>query len=92
MDLEKLLDNIVTKVPNLDYLSLLGNPACPNQLISKDKDDEDYQRYRWNNELMYLQIVKNAIVHKISVLKILVHLGVLNVRTTLWTKKKKWVH
>jgi len=46
-DLEKLLDIIVSKVPNLDYLSLLGNPACPNQLISMEKDDEDYQRYRY---------------------------------------------
>ena len=46
VNLEQLLDRIVTKVPYLDYLSLLGNPACPNQLISLEKDDEDYQRYR----------------------------------------------
>lgn len=44
--LEHVLDSIASKLPNLAYLSLLGNAACPNQLISMDKDDEDYQRYR----------------------------------------------
>lgn len=38
--------------PSLEYLSLLGNEACPNQLVSPDKDEDDYQRYRsvttWN--------------------------------------------
>ncbi|PWA25925.1 hypothetical protein CCH79_00001715 [Gambusia affinis] len=33
--------------PSLEYLSLLGNEACPNQLVSLDKDDDDYQRYRY---------------------------------------------
>lgn len=32
--------------PSLQYLSLLGNEACPNQLVSPDKDEDDYQRYR----------------------------------------------
>lgn len=32
--------------PSLEYLSLLGNEACPNQLVSPDKDEDDYQRYR----------------------------------------------
>lgn len=32
--------------PALQYLSLLGNEACPNQLVSLDKDEDDYQRYR----------------------------------------------
>lgn len=32
--------------PSLEYLSLLGNEACPNQLVSLDKDEDDYQRYR----------------------------------------------
>lgn len=32
--------------PSLHYLSLLGNEACPNQLVSPDKDEDDYQRYR----------------------------------------------
>uniref|UniRef100_A0A3B3ZRE9 Uncharacterized protein n=1 Tax=Periophthalmus magnuspinnatus TaxID=409849 RepID=A0A3B3ZRE9_9GOBI len=26
---------------------LLGNEACPNQLVSPDKDEDDYQRYRY---------------------------------------------
>ncbi len=29
----------------LTYLSLLGNSACPNELVAKD--EEDYQRYRY---------------------------------------------
>lgn len=33
--------------PALEYLSLLGNEACPNQLVSLDKDEDDYQRYRY---------------------------------------------
>lgn len=33
--------------PSLEYLSLLGNEACPNQLVSLDKDEDDYQRYRF---------------------------------------------
>ena len=31
--------------PNLTFLSLLGNTACPNELVLKDEDD--YQRYRY---------------------------------------------
>jgi len=33
-------------VPSLQYLSLLGNVACPNELVCKEKDEDDYQRYR----------------------------------------------
>ncbi|MFT7805457.1 leucine-rich repeat-containing protein C10orf11 homolog, partial [Arapaima gigas] len=33
--------------PSLQYLSLLGNEACPNQLVSVEKDEDDYQRYRY---------------------------------------------
>ena len=32
--------------PLINYLSLLGNEACPNQLSSFEKDEEDYNRYR----------------------------------------------
>ncbi|BFZ02952.1 hypothetical protein BsWGS_05991 [Bradybaena similaris] len=46
-DLNGLLQQLVDKLPNLTYLSLLGNEACPNQLSCSDKDDEDYQRYRY---------------------------------------------
>ncbi|KAK3609641.1 hypothetical protein CHS0354_028845 [Potamilus streckersoni] len=46
-NLEQLLQNIQNNLPNLTYLSLLGNIACPNQLSAQDKDEEDYQRYRY---------------------------------------------
>ncbi|KAL3877599.1 hypothetical protein ACJMK2_035295 [Sinanodonta woodiana] len=46
-NLEQLLQNIQNNLPQLTYLSLLGNIACPNQLSAKDKDEEDYQRYRY---------------------------------------------
>ncbi|XP_059143253.1 leucine-rich melanocyte differentiation-associated protein-like isoform X2 [Physella acuta] len=46
-DLYKLVDQLVSCFPNLTYLSLLGNEACPNQLSSNEKDEEDYQRYRY---------------------------------------------
>nr|XP_006134351.1 leucine-rich melanocyte differentiation-associated protein [Pelodiscus sinensis] len=46
-DLEHLLDHLVDVVPSLEYLSLLGNMACPNELVSEEKDEDDYQRYRY---------------------------------------------
>ncbi|GFT94116.1 hypothetical protein NPIL_291861, partial [Nephila pilipes] len=46
LDLEKLLKQLIGCYPELTYLSLLGNPACPDQLSSLEKDEEDYQRYR----------------------------------------------
>ncbi|WAQ97141.1 LRMDA-like protein [Mya arenaria] len=46
-DLDHLLEDIKVKFPRLKYLSLLGNSACPNQLSSMEKDEEDYQRYRY---------------------------------------------
>ncbi|KAL5018338.1 hypothetical protein ScPMuIL_004060 [Solemya velum] len=46
-NLESLLEQIQNKLPSLTYLSLLGNMACPNQLSCEDKDEEDYQRYRY---------------------------------------------
>uniref|UniRef100_A0A3Q2PK37 Leucine-rich melanocyte differentiation-associated protein n=1 Tax=Fundulus heteroclitus TaxID=8078 RepID=A0A3Q2PK37_FUNHE len=42
-----LLEHLADVTPSLEYLSLLGNEACPNQLVSLDKDDDDYQRYRY---------------------------------------------
>lgn len=45
-NLDQLLDNISHNLPRLTYLSMLSNEACPNQLSSLDKDEEDYQRYR----------------------------------------------
>ncbi|XP_060526766.1 leucine-rich melanocyte differentiation-associated protein-like isoform X2 [Cylas formicarius] len=46
-DLESLLQQIKTNMPNMVYLSLLGNKACPHQLSGEENDDEDYQRYRY---------------------------------------------
>ncbi|XP_068053515.1 leucine-rich melanocyte differentiation-associated protein isoform X7 [Anomalospiza imberbis] len=45
-ELESLLDHLAEVVPSLQYLSLLGNIACPNELVCKEKDEDDYQRYR----------------------------------------------
>ncbi|XP_035255808.1 leucine-rich melanocyte differentiation-associated protein isoform X3 [Anguilla anguilla] len=46
-DIESLLEHLAAATPSLEYLSLLGNEACPNQLVSLDKDEDDYQRYRY---------------------------------------------
>jgi len=45
-DLDRLLCILRTRLPALTYLSLLGNEACPDQLSSHDKDEDDYRRYR----------------------------------------------
>ncbi|KAH9501778.1 hypothetical protein DERF_012593 [Dermatophagoides farinae] len=45
-DLERFLNEITLKLPSLTYLSMLGNPACPDQLSSSEHDDKDYSRYR----------------------------------------------
>ncbi|XP_055026557.2 leucine-rich melanocyte differentiation-associated protein isoform X2 [Misgurnus anguillicaudatus] len=58
-DIEGLLENLVEATPALEYLSLLGNEACPNQLVSMDKDEDDYQRYRF------------FVLHKLTTLKFL---------------------
>lgn len=39
-------------MPNIEYLSLLGNPACPDQLSAAGPEttnnpQEDYQHYRF---------------------------------------------
>lgn len=44
-DLEILLEKLKKKCPALNYLSLLFNVACPNELVGKD--EEDYLRYRY---------------------------------------------
>lgn len=48
LDLETLLKQLTICYPHLTYLSLLGNPACPDQLSNSEKDEEDYQRYRYS--------------------------------------------
>ncbi|NWZ22426.1 LRMDA protein, partial [Asarcornis scutulata] len=54
-----LLDHLAEVVPSLQYLSLLGNVACPNELVCKEKDEDDYQRYRY------------FVLHKLTNLKFL---------------------
>ncbi|XP_045107085.1 U2 small nuclear ribonucleoprotein A'-like isoform X2 [Portunus trituberculatus] len=44
-DLGRLLDQIGDRLPNLRYLSLLGNKACPDQLTGVG-DERDYKTYR----------------------------------------------
>jgi len=43
-DLKTFMDAIAKSFPNLTYLSMLKNPACPNYFTGKDMDD--YKRYR----------------------------------------------
>lgn len=45
-NLEDLVDQITNQLPNLTYLSLLRNRACPDQLTDCEKDENDYLRYR----------------------------------------------
>jgi len=44
-DLRVFLDCVCKAYPNLTYLSMLKNPACPNYFTGKDF--EDYRRYRY---------------------------------------------
>ncbi|XP_075466461.1 leucine-rich melanocyte differentiation-associated protein isoform X2 [Ascaphus truei] len=58
-ELESLLDTLASVAPCLEYLSLLGNQACPNELVSMEKDEDDYQRYRYFvlNKLPHLKFL-----------------------------------
>ena len=47
VNLDGFLDHVGRQLPALRFLSLLGNVACPNELSSSEKDEEDYQRYRY---------------------------------------------
>ncbi|KAL1513816.1 hypothetical protein ABEB36_003171 [Hypothenemus hampei] len=46
-NLELLLEQVKHQLPSIEYISLLGNFACPNQLSNYENDEEDYQRYRY---------------------------------------------
>ncbi|KAM3834789.1 LOW QUALITY PROTEIN: leucine-rich melanocyte differentiation-associated protein [Vipera latastei] len=59
ISLEGLLDHLAEVAPSLEFLSLLGNSACPNELVCRDKDEGDYQRYRY------------FVLHKLTKLKFL---------------------
>ncbi|KAG7511764.1 leucine-rich melanocyte differentiation-associated [Solea senegalensis] len=58
------------RLPHLHTLTLLGNQACPNQLVSPDKDENDYQRYRY------------FVLHKLPQLKFLDTRRVTNMELT----------
>ncbi|XP_011693938.1 PREDICTED: leucine-rich repeat-containing protein C10orf11 [Wasmannia auropunctata] len=46
-NIDKALDKIQESCPNVEYVSLLGNPGCPDQLTNPTSTDEDdYERYR----------------------------------------------
>ncbi|XP_066600783.1 leucine-rich melanocyte differentiation-associated protein-like [Prorops nasuta] len=46
-DIDEALNTIRKCCPNVAYVSLLGNPGCPDQLTnSGTTDDDDYERYR----------------------------------------------
>ncbi|KAI1291927.1 hypothetical protein HDE_07320 [Halotydeus destructor] len=45
--LDCLLSKLKVSFSRLKYLSLLGNDACPDRLSNSEKDDDDYQRYRY---------------------------------------------
>jgi len=57
-ELKPLLDVVEKSFPNLTYLSMLKNPACPNMYFS-DGEAEAYQRYR------------HAIIYRLRNLKML---------------------
>lgn len=42
-----LVTTLKRSTPSLRYLSLLGNPSCPDQLTTDDVDESDYQLYRY---------------------------------------------
>ncbi|CDQ79696.1 unnamed protein product [Oncorhynchus mykiss] len=52
-------EHIFEKEQYIYMYYLLGNEACPNQLVSLDKDEDDYQRYRY------------FVLHKLPTLKFL---------------------
>ncbi|CAL8106781.1 unnamed protein product [Orchesella dallaii] len=45
-DFTALLATLKRWTPALRYLSLLGNPGCPDQLTADDVDESDYLNYR----------------------------------------------
>ncbi|KAA6390418.1 MAG: putative leucine-rich melanocyte differentiation-associated protein [Streblomastix strix] len=43
-EIKRLLDQLCQRAPQLSYLSLMKNPACPHRISGNE--DEDYARYR----------------------------------------------
>ncbi|XP_059610768.1 leucine-rich melanocyte differentiation-associated protein-like [Phlebotomus argentipes] len=61
-NLDNLLDNIKESFPQLDYLSLLGNPCCPFPIYSGSIDEKKYHKYREKvlNHLPTLQFLDST--------------------------------
>lgn len=60
-------------MPALKFLSLLGNKACPTQLIDFEKDENDYKRYR-----LFEYFIKNNVCDKLMIKsKIILILGIM---------------
>jgi hypothetical protein len=62
-DLEELLNVLSRQCPQLEYLSLLRNPCCPNELIGKQ--ETEYRRYRLYTKFR-LPVLKNLDATKFS--------------------------
>lgn len=49
-------------MPNIEYLSLLGNPACPDQLSGAEATKnpaDDYQHYRFVIPALHVNFILN---------------------------------
>lgn len=44
IDLRQFIDSLSDRFPQLTHLSMIKNPACPNEMTGRDSDD--YKRYR----------------------------------------------
>ncbi|XP_063884060.1 leucine-rich melanocyte differentiation-associated protein-like isoform X1 [Scylla paramamosain] len=64
-DLGRLLDQIGDRLPNLRYLSLLGNKACPDQLTGVG-NERDYRIYRMHvlHRLPHLRFLDSTAVRR----------------------------
>ena len=78
-DIHLFIDKTKVMFPKLNYLSMLGNVACPNQLVDPSKDEYDYSRYRFFNfYTIYLTYFSNLIsilkrkyvLHRLRTLKV----------------------
>jgi len=50
-------------MPSLRFLSLIGNKACPTQLIDFEKDENDYKRYRLLKYFINNDKLNNTLIH-----------------------------
>lgn len=62
-NLNILLLRLSANMPNIEYLSLLGNPACPDQLSAAGPEttnnpQDDYQHYRFVHWALIVDIIK----------------------------------